>query len=231
MSFPGFIILIFLIYAQYSDSYYLGGNRNGRPLSSSRIFRNTYLESTANPTPITADKPIDLTGHGLWVTFTGMGVENMTFSMELMQNNKVKFGRGLTSESPGFWRTVKLLDGSNNDLFEATQPLLPEHMLFYDVTERAVLWRGEYDKASNRIIKGEVITNKKRFEIFPYTEIIATFEAEVYGPKQKLPEVRLPTTKNVQFTPPRDFYSPVDMKRYPDLFDDEFIQWWFATEV
>ena len=53
--------------------------------------------------------------------------------------------------------------------------------------------------ASKKIVDGEVITNKKRFGLFPYTETLATFEAELLIPGQKLPTVVLPKFGDLRF--------------------------------
>lgn len=53
--------------------------------------------------------------------------------------------------------------------------------------------------SSNKIVDGEVITNKKRFGLFPYTETLATFEAELLMPGQKLPTVVLPKFGDLRF--------------------------------
>lgn len=52
---------------------------------------------------------------------------------------------------------------------------------------------------SKKIVDGEVITNKKRFGLFPYTETLATFEAELLIPGQKLPSVVLPKFGDLRF--------------------------------
>jgi hypothetical protein len=72
-------------------------------------------------------------------------------------------------------------------------------MLFFDLWEPSILWRGRLDIASNKIVDGEVITNKKRFGLFPYTETLATFEAELLMPGQKLPTVVLPKFGDLRF--------------------------------
>jgi hypothetical protein len=73
-------------------------------------------------------------------------------------------------------------------------------MLFFDLWEPTILWRGRLDVASSRIVEGEVTTNKKRFGLFPYTETLATFEAELLAPGQKLPTVVLPNFSDLRFT-------------------------------
>ena len=62
----------------------------------------------------------DLTGHSLWVKFTGLGVEDMNFGIELNQNFQAIYSRGLESAFPGFWRVVKYDDGK--ETLEVTQP-------------------------------------------------------------------------------------------------------------
>lgn len=77
--------------------------------------------------------------------------------------------------------------------------MLPEYMLFFDLWEPSILWRGRLDSASDKIVEGEVITNKKRFGLFPYTETLATFEAELLAPGKKLPTVNLPSFSDQRF--------------------------------
>lgn len=72
-------------------------------------------------------------------------------------------------------------------------------MLFFDLWEPSILWRGRLDMACNKIVDGEVITNKKRFGLFPYTETLATFEADLLMPGQKLPTVVLPKFGDLRF--------------------------------
>lgn len=114
---------------------------------------------------------------------------------------------------------------------EITQPVLAEYMLFFDLWEPSILWRGRIDPFTNKIVDGEVITNKKRFGLFPYTETLATFTADLLMPGVKLPNVNLPNFADLKFLPPDDFDSPFDMKRYPQYFDPEFVDYFFATEV
>lgn len=73
-------------------------------------------------------------------------------------------------------------------------------MLFFDLWEPSLLWRGRLDIANNKVVEGEVTTNKKRFGLFPYTETLATFEAELLAPGQKLPTVVLPNFSDLRFT-------------------------------
>jgi hypothetical protein len=85
--------------------------------------------------------------------------------------------------------------------------VLPEYMLFFDLWEPSILWRGRLDVANNKIVEGEVTTNKKRFGLFPYTETLATFEAELLAPGQKLPTVVLPNFSDLRFTVSGQFRS------------------------
>jgi hypothetical protein len=72
-------------------------------------------------------------------------------------------------------------------------------MLFFDLWEPSILWRGRLDVENSKIVDGEVITNKKRFGLFPYTETLATFEAELLIPGKKLPDVSLPEFSDLRF--------------------------------
>lgn len=77
--------------------------------------------------------------------------------------------------------------------------VLPEYMLFFDLWEPSILWRGRLDTTNSKIVDGEVITNKKRFGLFPYTETLATFEAELLAPGKKLPTISLPSFSDQRF--------------------------------
>jgi hypothetical protein len=51
-----------------------------------------------------------------------------------------------------------------------------------------------------KITDGVVLTNKKKFGLFPYTETLAEFTADIYPPGKKLPEIELPNFKAQQFS-------------------------------
>jgi len=170
----------------------------------------------------------DLTGHALWVRFDGLGVEGMEFSMELQSKFKVLYGRGVTAYEPGFWRVVKYEDGKES--VEATHPVPPEYMFFFELEEKNILWRGDLDMERRRVENGQCITNKKRFGFIPYQETVATWTADVLLPGEALPTVALPKLSAQQFNPPADFLSPLDMERYPQSFSSEFRRYFFAVE-
>jgi hypothetical protein len=199
-----------------------------RKISLSLAKSTAFSPTVAKPTE---NNEMDLAGHALWVTYTGFEVENMTFAMEFQENNKVKFCKGLTGADLGFWRVLKTDDGSDNLIVEATHPLKLEHMFFMNVNANQLLWRGVYDKAAGKVINGEVTANMKRFFLFPYTKSCATFTADVYLPGQALPEFRFPDISKLPANSPEGFNSPLDMKRFPELFDPEYVEWWFACEV
>lgn len=68
----------------------------------------------------TSNEGRDLTGYSLWVKFTGFGVEDMNFAIELNQKFQAVYSRGLESAFPGFWRVLKYDDGK--ETVEVTQP-------------------------------------------------------------------------------------------------------------
>jgi hypothetical protein len=170
----------------------------------------------------------DMTGHSLMATFTGFGIKDMPCGMEFKDNFKVIYSRGVESSNPGFWRVIKFEDG--REQIEATCPVLPEWMYFFDIWEGSVLWRGELDYENGRVVNGQVLTNKKKFGLFPYQETLATFEGELYTPGDSLPPMVLPSMTDQKFVPPVDFISPLDMERYPAIFDSEYRRWWFSVE-
>jgi hypothetical protein len=171
----------------------------------------------------------DLTNHALWITFDGFNdVVNFNFAMELKSKFKVEYSRGLTSYEPGFWRVVKYEDG--REQVEATHPLSPEYMFMFDLQDKQLLWRGDLDIKTKRITNGVVIANKKRFGIVPYTETVATWNADVLEPGETLPNIAVPRLSSQRFNPPDDFLSPLDMDRYPQVFSSEFRKWFFSVE-
>ena len=141
----------------------------------------------------------------------------MNFGLELKStNNEAIFSRGIESSAPGFWRVVKLQDGKEN--VEVTHPVLPEYMYFFDLWEKTLLWRGELDMKNERIVNGQVIANKKRFGLFPYTETVATFEAELLAPGNKLPDVVLPNFADMNFLVREFVFFPNQTKKNYFIF-------------
>ena len=89
-------------------------------LPSKNIITGNCVKSTS---AIYDGAPVegrDLTGFSMWVKFTGLGVENMNFGIELNQKFQAVYSRGLESAFPGFWRVVKYDDGRES--LEVTQP-------------------------------------------------------------------------------------------------------------
>lgn len=171
----------------------------------------------------------DLKDHSAMISFSGFGgVVDMPCGMEFKDNFKVGYSRGVESSESGFWRVVKYEDG--REQIEATQPVLPEWMFFFDIWESSILWRADLDYENGKLTNGAVITNKKRFGIFNYQEELATFEGELYMPGEKLPDVLVPKSSDQNYLPPNDFISPLDMERYPDIFADSYRRWWFSVE-
>lgn len=171
----------------------------------------------------------DLKDHSAMITFSGFGgVVDMPCGMEFKDKFQVTYSRGVESSEPGFWRVVKYEDG--REQIEATQPVLPEWMFFFDIWESSILWRADLDYENGKLKNGVVITNKKRFGVFSYQEELATFEGEIYMPGEKLPDIVVPKSKDQKYVPPNDFISPLDMERYPEVFADSYRRWWFSVE-
>lgn len=207
------------------------GTANAFRLQSSRTMpphRGTHMLQMALTNAEKEQTARDLTGYSMWCNFDGFGVVDSTFSMELQPKFAVKYGRGLSANTPGFWRVVKYEDG--RETVECTHPVPPEYMYFFDIDETSVLWRGELDFATGRVTKGECVTNKKRWGLFPYSVTLATWEADLLRPGEELPTVPLPKLSAQLFDPPDDFVSPLDMERYPQYFSDKFRRWFFAVE-
>lgn len=173
----------------------------------------------------------DMTGFKLAVTFDGFGdLKGMPAAISFEDNFKAVWSGGIEThrKEPGFWRVIKFEDG--REQLEVTCPVLPEWMYFFDIWEASILWRGDLDPENGLVKNGEVITNKKRFGIFTYQETLATFTGEVYFPDETLPKMELPKLSEQRFLPPNDFYSPLDMERFPEIFSNSYRQWWFDVE-
>jgi len=209
------VLFVILLATALGFNPQFSGRARGGMLNA---LSNNEMEQTAR----------DLTGHALWVRFDGLGVEGMEFSMELQNKFKVLYGRGVTAYEPGFWRVVKYEDGKES--VEATHPVPPEYMFFFELEEKNILWRGDLDMERRRVENGQCITNKKRFGFIPYQETLATWTADVILPGEVLPTVALPKLSAQQFNPPADFLSPLDMERYPQSFSSEFRRYFFAVE-
>ena len=172
----------------------------------------------------------DMTGFKLMVTYDGFGCKGMPAGIEFEDNFEAVWSCGIEThrKEPGFWRVIRFEDG--REQLEITCPVLPEWMYFFDIWEASILWRGDLDPQNGLVKNGQVITNKKRFGIFAYQETLATFEGKVYFPDETLPKVDLPNLSDQRFLPPADFYSPLDMERFPEIFSNSYRQWWFDVE-
>lgn len=183
---------------------------------------NRHYQSSSIAAETTSKPSLDLTGYTLWTVFDGFGQNNVPCIIKLLDNSKSDFSGGISSRQNGFWRII------DDTSIEITHPVKVEHMYFLDIWEPSILWRGKI--VGNKIVDGEVLTNKKRFGIFPYKETLATFQSDIIPPGGAVPEVKFPQFTADTFRPPKDFETPYDMKKYPDRFSPEFIEWWFSVE-
>ena len=128
------------------------------------------LYSDQSLTTVTEQIEIGLIGSTLQCKFTGFGVEDMNAFIKLNDKSQATFSGGVESLTPGYWRIVDV--GNDSTIIEITHPVLPEYLLFYDIWEKSILWKGKFNKNTMTIENGEVVTNKKRFGIFPYTDTL-----------------------------------------------------------
>lgn len=169
-----------------------------------------------------------LIGTFIQCSFSGFGdIDGMTCNIELQKDFAVKFSGGLDTPKPGFWRALKLENGK--EAIEATQPVFPEYMFYFDLWEPNLVWKGTLDLVNMKVTDGEVVANKKRWGLFPYQDSIATFKGDILPISDK-PKMRIPTFAAQRFVPPNDFEDPRDMKRYTELFEPEYVDWWFDNE-
>ncbi len=78
---------------------------------------------------------------------------------------------------------------------------------------------------------GRVLTNKKRFGIFSYVDTLATFHAHISLKGAPLPKMSIARLSDQKLLAPVDFESPYDIKRYPEYFNPEYVDYFFACEV
>ena len=256
---------------------------------SNRIPKFSLYSDLPSTSTATDQIEIGLIGSTLQCKFTGFGVEDMNAFIKLNDKSQATFSGGVESLTPGYWRIVDIGNDIDSTIIEITHPVLPEYLLFYDIWEKSILWKGKFNKNTMTIENGEVVTNKKRFGIFPYTDTlgmlytilytainvissfilfhlslyicilysiipilydyivyylyclypslyiytilyIATFTARILPKNQPLPLIPLPSFTNQQFLVPIDFDSPYDMKRYPQYFDPEYVNYFFERE-
>lgn len=228
------LLLKLLLTASLSSAYlvhkiYRSSSSAPSPCSTSSASRHFRLHlSDEKAADTTANQKYDLTGHTLNIIFDGFNMNDMSAQLSLQDKFKVKYGGGISSHAPGFWRCVAYDDG--REVVECTHPISPEYMLFFDIWEPSILWRGTIDMKNKKIFDGEVITNKKKFGIFPYTETLATFKGDIIPPGEAVPEIPLPSPQSISLLPPKGFETPYDMAKFPEIFSKEFADWWFECE-
>ena len=176
----------------------------------------------------------DLIGKTLYCNLVGFGVELLNPCIKLNDKSSAVFFNGMESLKPGFWRVIEDKN-SNIATIEITHPVKPEYLLFFDIWETSILWKGEIDLKNMdlnnlKLTNGKVLTNKKRFGIIPYVDTLGTFDAKIYNNDEEVPKAILPKFSKQNFLAPEDFDSPYDMKRYPQYFDPEYVEYFFAVE-
>lgn len=194
-----------------------------------RFVSTSLLSTPAGVTP-SLPEALDLTGYTLSLHFDGFDVKNMTAIISLKEKFSAVFGGGIDSFKPGFWRTIKLESDKDRKILEFTHPLMPEYLLFYDIWESSILWSCDVDTKRKRIVNGKITTNKKYFGVWPYVDTLATFEGSLIAPGETVPFIDVPSLKDLTLVPPIDFESPYDMKRFPNLFSEDFVKWFFDNE-
>ena len=221
--------MIFLIIIQFLLLLIIESSYSFMPIKicNNNKINNLYETSIDKSSIDRSSIETDLTGYTAFILFNGFDVKNMTALISFENNKKTIFSGGIDQTEPGFWRIIKKEDGT--EIIEATHMVLPEYMFFYD-TEKTILWKGTLDMKSKRIINGQVITNKKRFGLFSYEKELAKFEGNLIEPGGIVPIIEVPDLSEVPILPPGDFLTPFDMKLYPEIFDPEYVDWFFACE-
>jgi hypothetical protein len=166
---------------------------NGFNLIRPKIEKRNVIYSTLNAE---ASSEIDFVGYKLWCTFTGFGAVNMTNGIEFKEKSQTDFALGVTASGPRYWRLIN--NGDNKITIETTHPVRPEYMLFFDIWEPTLLWKGDLDFTSMKVSNGVVLSRKKFLGIFPYTDTIATFTADVLKPEEDFPNIAMP--KSIKWT-------------------------------
>lgn len=170
----------------------------------------------------------DLSGYKLWLTFTGFDVKDMNTGVTLNKSYRSEFVQGLSSREPGFWRVVRYDDGKEN--IEITHAVPADYMYFFDLWEPSILWRGTLDFDNKIISDGECIVNKKRFGLFPYQENLASWSAKLLEPSETMPTQPLPEFNQQTWVQPDLFFTPGDMKKFPNIFNQDYVDYMFEVE-
>ena len=170
----------------------------------------------------------DLSGYKLWLTFTGFDVTDMNTGVTLNKAYRSEFVQGLSSREPGFWRVVRYDDGKES--IEITHAVPADYMYFFDLWEPSILWRGTLDFDNKVILDGECIVNKKRFGLFPYQENLASWSAQLLEPSESMPTQPLPEFSEQRWVQPDLFFTPGDMKKFPEIFNKDYVDYMFEVE-
>ena len=152
--------------------------------NTNKLMAFTSTTSDPNRFPGT-----DLTGQKMFCSVNAFSMSEVPCGIELKENFEALYSLGISSESPGIWRVVVYDNGVQ--ILEVTHPVSVEYMLLFDISDPILLWKGRIE--GRTIVDGEIITNKKKFGIFPYKEILGSFNATLLAPKEPFPRVDLPS--------------------------------------
>lgn len=204
----------------------------GFHVGSGNFRRFSSLQSTVAKTSeaIGNDLYKQLVGSRLLVTFDGLGTENMTCLIDLGDNGESLFSGGVESFEKGFWRLVVPSSTSELPTLEIIHMITPEYMFFFDTAESKMLWSGKVDMVNRQVISGEVSAKKLRFNIFPYDDIVATFNTTIHLKGEPKPGIEIPEFYIGDFAAPPDFEDPGDIDKFPYLFAPDFVDWWYSVE-
>jgi hypothetical protein len=158
------------------------------------------LDTASNAENMNGELKQLLGNSNLMVTYDGFNdVENMTCIISLSKNSEVDFSGGIQAFKKGFWRVYN--SDSSNALWtvEMSHFVLPEYILFFDIWEPVILWKGQVDIASKQIINGQVLSRTKILGLFPYTKTIATFRARILVEGEAVPYVAVPKLSDQVF--------------------------------
>lgn len=130
-----------------------------------------------------------LVGSNILCNFSGFGVSNMSCVIKLETRTESDFEGSVQASKKGFWRVLSKQENVdvNMPLIEVTHIVLPEYLYFFDLSDRKLVWKANYDVANKRIVSGKVVATKKRLGLFPYEETLATFEGQVFLANEKKP--------------------------------------------
>ena len=136
------MILIHLL-VLFCSFYFSSGFHFGKWLKFTKLSTALSRFKMSSLDDISSTIENDFVGRTLYCNLKGFGVESLNPCIELNEKSAATFSNGVSSYKPGFWRIIE--DKTTNiATIEITHPVPPEYLLFFDIWEQSILWKGVF---------------------------------------------------------------------------------------